>query len=95
MIRAAQQVGLSLEQVRTAFAGVPLDVAPSKKDWTRISATWRPLLDRRITKRTAEQPRSYWPNVVRSMTQCRLYNPQDALANTGSGARRLFPGPAH
>ena len=27
-----------------------------------------------------------------SMTQCRLYNPQDALSNTGSGARRLFPG---
>lgn len=97
VIRAAQQVGLSLEQVRTAFAGVPLDVAPSKKDWTRISATWQPLLDRRITELL--QVRDNLNNCVGcgclSMTQCRLYNPQDALANTGSGARRLFPGPAH
>ena len=48
VIRAAQQVGLSLEQVRTAFAGFPLDVAPRKKDWTRISGAWQPLLDQRI-----------------------------------------------
>src|SRR5450759_1519866 len=28
-----------------------------------------------------------------SMTQCRLYNPQDTLSSTGPGPRRLFPGP--
>jgi MerR family redox-sensitive transcriptional activator SoxR len=32
VIRAAQQVGLSLEQVRTAFAGFPLDVAPRSSE---------------------------------------------------------------
>src|ERR1035437_3132592 len=94
VIRAPQQVGLSLEQVRTAFAAFPLDVAPSKKDWTRISGAWQPLLDQRIAD--LQQVRDNLNSCVGcgclSMTQCRLYNPQDALSNTGSGARRLFPG---
>ena len=94
VIRAAEQVGLSLEQVRTAFAGFPLDVAPRKKDWTRISGAWQPLLDQRIAD--LQQVRDNLNSCVGcgclSMTQCRLYNPQDALSNTGSGARRLFPG---
>jgi len=95
VIRAAQQVGLSLDQVRTAFAGIPRDVAPSKRDWTRISAAWQPLLDQRITD--LQQVRDNLNNCVGcgclSMTQCRLYNPRDTLASTGSGSRRLFPGP--
>jgi MerR family redox-sensitive transcriptional activator SoxR len=94
VIRAAQQVGLSLEQVRTAFAGFPLDIAPSKKGWTRISGAWQPLLDQRIAD--LQQVRDNLNSCVGcgclSMTQRRLYNPQDALSNTGSGARRLFPG---
>lgn len=95
VIRAAQQVGLSLDQVRTAFVCVPVAVAPSKKDWTRISAGWQPLLDRRIAE--LQQVRDNLSNCVGcgclSMTQCRLYNPQDTLAGTGSGSRRLFPEP--
>ena len=95
VIRAAQQVGLSLDQVLTAFSGIPVDLAPSKQDWTRMSAAWQPLLDRRITE--LEQVRDNLENCVGcgclSMTQCRLYNPQDTLADTGRGARRLFPKP--
>jgi MerR family redox-sensitive transcriptional activator SoxR len=95
VIRAAQQVGLSLGQVRTAFAGFPPDVAPSKRDWTRMSASWQPLLDQRIAE--LELVRNNLNSCVGcgclSMTQCRLYNPQDVLASTGSGSRRLFPDP--
>jgi MerR family redox-sensitive transcriptional activator SoxR len=95
VIRAAQQVGLSLDQVRTTFAGFPPDVAPSKRDWTRMSAAWQPLLEQRITE--LQQVRDNLSNCVGcgclSMTQCRLYNPQDTLSSTGSGPRRLFPGP--
>jgi redox-sensitive transcriptional activator SoxR len=94
VIRAAQQVGLSLEQVRTAFASFSLDVAPSKKDWTRMSAAWKPLLDQRIAEleRVRDNLNSCVGCGCLSMTQCRLYNPQDALAAKGSGARRFFPG---
>jgi MerR family transcriptional regulator, redox-sensitive transcriptional activator SoxR len=94
VIRAAQQVGLSLDQVRTTFAGFPLDVAPSKRDWTRMSAAWQPLLEQRIAE--LQQVRDNLSSCVGcgclSMTQCRLYNPQDTLSSTGSGPRRLFPG---
>jgi MerR family transcriptional regulator, redox-sensitive transcriptional activator SoxR len=93
VIRAAQQVGLSLDQVRITFAGIPPDVAPSKREWARISASWQPLLDQRIAE--LEQVRDNLDQCVGcgclSMTQGGLYNPQDTLASTGAGARRLFP----
>jgi MerR family redox-sensitive transcriptional activator SoxR len=93
VIRAAQQVGLSLDQVRTAFAGFPLVAAPSKRDWTRMSTAWQPLLDQRIAE--LQQVRDNLNSCIGcgclSMAQCRLYNPQDALAATGSGPRRLVP----
>lgn len=93
VIRAAQQVGLSLEQIRVAFAGLPLDAAPSPRDWTRISAAWKPLLDQRITD--LEQVRDNLNSCIGcgclSLTRCRLYNPQDTLAQGGAGARNHFP----
>lgn len=93
VIRAAQQVGLTLEQVGVAFAQVPVDAAPTKAQWTRMSAAWQPLLDHRIAD--LEKVRDNLNNCVGcgclSMTQCGLYNPQDTLAGTGAGPRRLFP----
>jgi MerR family redox-sensitive transcriptional activator SoxR len=93
VIRAAQQVGLSLDQVRVTFADIPLDLAPNKREWARISASWQPLLDQRIAE--LEQVRDNLDQCVGcgclSMTQCGLYNPKDTLAGTGAGARRLFP----
>jgi len=93
VIRAAQQVGLSLDQVRTAFTGFRLDAAPNKRDWTRMSTAWQPLLDQRIAE--LQQVRDNLNSCIGcgclSLTQCRLYNPQDNLAETGSGPRRLFP----
>jgi MerR family redox-sensitive transcriptional activator SoxR len=93
VIRAAQQVGLSLEDIRLAFTRFAPDQAPTKREWSQLSATWRPLLDRRIAE--LQQVRDNLHNCVGcgclSMTQCRLYNPDDTLASTGRGARRLFP----
>jgi len=56
VIRAAQQVGLSLDQVRTTFAGFPLDVAPSKRDWPRTSASSPACWGRR----RGESPRKWF-----------------------------------
>src|SRR5688572_21241097 len=47
-IQAAQRVGLTLEAIGAALATLPVDVAPTKADWTRISEAWRPMLDRKI-----------------------------------------------
>ena len=93
VVRAAQHVGLSLEQVRTAFADLPAEAAPTRRQWARMSATWRTDLDARIAE--LEQVRDNLASCVGcgclSMRQCALYNARDELGAAGSGARRLLP----
>lgn len=48
MIRAAQRVGLSLEEIRTALAVLPPGVAPSPADWDRLATQLRTVLAERI-----------------------------------------------
>ena len=40
-VAAAQRVGLDLEQIGAALATLPADRAPTRRDWTRLSAPWR------------------------------------------------------
>lgn len=94
VVRAAQHVGLSLDEVRVAFGGLAVDAAPTRRQWARMSATWRAGLDERIAE--LEQVRDNLASCVGcgclSMRQCALYNVQDVLSASGSGARRLLPG---
>ena len=93
VVRAAQHVGLSLDEVRAAFGGLPVEAAPTPRQWARMSARWRAGLDARIA--ALVQVRDNLASCVGcgclSMRQCALYNAQDALSTTGSGARRLLP----
>ncbi|ANH37140.1 Redox-sensitive transcriptional activator SoxR [Nocardioides dokdonensis FR1436] len=93
VIRAAQRVGLSLEEIGAAFEGVPVDAAPTRAQWTRMSARWRPALERRIAD--LERVRDDLTGCIGcgclSLQRCRLYNPDDDLGDEGSGSRRLFP----
>lgn len=93
VVRAAQHVGLSLDQVREAFAGLPLDAAPNKRQWARMAAQWRPLIEARIADlvKVRDNLSSCVGCGCLSMQQCALYNPQDTLSDNGSGPRRLFP----
>src|SRR4029079_5537516 len=45
-IRAAQRVGLSLDEIAGALATLPSGRTPTKKDWSRLSASWRGRLER-------------------------------------------------
>jgi len=91
VVRAAQHVGLSLDEVRTAFTGLADYAAPTPRQWARMSETWRAGLDARIAE--LEQVRDNLASCgCLSMRQCALYNTQDMLAATGPGARRLLPG---
>ena len=47
-VRIAQQVGLSLDEIREALSSLPEGRTPTKADWERLSASWRPRLDARI-----------------------------------------------
>ena len=47
-VRAAQQVGLSLKEIRSALDTLPSNRTPTKADWARLSRSWRSRLDEQI-----------------------------------------------
>lgn len=91
-IRAAQQVGLSLDEIRAALATLPAGRTPTKADWARLSRGWRPLLDRRIAD--LEALRDRLTHCIGcgclSLRACALSNPDDVAAANGSGPRYLL-----
>ena len=91
-IRAAQAVGLSLDDIRSALATLPGARTPTQADWARLSRTWQPLLDERIAAltRLRDQLSSCIGCGCLSLRRCALYNPGDAAAKLGSGPRYLL-----
>src|SRR5919199_5941281 len=51
-VRAAQNVGLSLTEIREALATLPDGRPPTARDWARLSAGWRARLDEQIAALT-------------------------------------------
>ena len=47
-VRAAQNVGLTLDEIRAALATLPEGRTPTKADWARLSRGWRSRLDEQI-----------------------------------------------
>jgi len=87
-IRAAQRVGLSLDEIAQALSGMPLDRAPVKADWARLTRAWRPRLDARI--REMEKLRDELTDCIGcgclSLRTCRLVNTDDMAAADGPGS---------
>ena len=81
-MRIAQQVGLSLDEIRAALASLPDNRTPTRADWERLSASWRPQLDARIA--LLERLRDDLSGCIGcgclSLAVCPLYNPGDVLA---------------
>ena len=94
-IKIAQQVGVSLDEIREALASLPENRTPTKADWSRLSARWRRKLEERITlmERLRDQLTGCIGCGCLSMKACRLMNPADRLAATGAGALRLIGEP--
>jgi len=91
-IRIAQQVGVSLDEIRAALAALPDSRTPTKADWARLSALWRRKLDDRITllERLRDQLTGCIGCGCLSLQKCNLINRADWLAKTGAGARVLL-----
>jgi MerR family transcriptional regulator, redox-sensitive transcriptional activator SoxR len=91
VIRTAQRVGVSLEQIAAAFDTLPHDKAPTRADWSRLSRQWRDDLTQRIAQ--LEKLRDTLDDCIGcgclSLQRCALRNPGDALARAGPGAHRL------
>jgi MerR family redox-sensitive transcriptional activator SoxR len=92
-VRAAQNVGLTLPEIRAALASLPGGRTPSARDWERLSRDWRDRLDEQIA--ALVQLRDGLSSCIGcgclSLTACGLSNPGDAAAGEGPGARRLSP----
>ncbi|HEY2723546.1 MAG TPA: redox-sensitive transcriptional activator SoxR [Pseudonocardiaceae bacterium] len=92
-IRAAQRVGLSLEQVSAALRTLPEGRTPTRKDWSRLSRSWRAELDARIDAlvRLRDDLDGCIGCGCLSLRTCALNNPGDIQAAAGPGAPKLRP----
>src|SRR5207247_3676475 len=46
----AQRIGLSLDEIGAELAKLPPHHAPTRRDWSRLSATWTSRIDDRIAE---------------------------------------------
>jgi MerR family redox-sensitive transcriptional activator SoxR len=94
IIKVAQQAGIPLATIRQALASLPLDGAPTRQDWRKLSTGWRMELNSRIRKLT--ELRDRLDDCIGcgclSITACPLRNPSDQLAEQGAGPRLLEQG---
>lgn len=94
-IRAASNVGLSLDEVRAELEQLPKGRTPTKADWARISAHWRRRLDEQVAALEALRDRldSCIGCGCLSLKQCAFSNPADKAAESAAapGAAYLPP----
>lgn len=90
-IRAARNVGLTLDEVADALATLPHDHTPTRADWSRLSRNWRQRLEEQITALTALRTKldSCIGCGCLSLRKCAISNPEDFLSAQGTGAQYL------
>jgi MerR family redox-sensitive transcriptional activator SoxR len=91
----AQQLGFSIQEISAALATLPVNRAPTQKDWERISRDFRSQLDQRISRLT--RLRDYLDGCIGcgclSLKKCALYNPGDRMKKFGPGPRIVMGDP--
>jgi len=96
LIQAGKAAGIPLERIKAALGTLPSDRRPTKRDWERLSRSWRVELDERIA--TLESIRGRLTTCIGcgclSLRRCGLLNPGDEAAELGPGARYLVSGSA-
>jgi MerR family redox-sensitive transcriptional activator SoxR len=93
-VRVAQQVGLTLDEIRDALHSLPERRTPTEKDWQRLSRSWRPRLDAQIAM--LERLRDRLDGCIGcgclSLRFCRMLNPDDRAGERGPGPRYVLDG---
>ena len=88
VIRAAQRVGVSLREIRSALDGLPSGRPPNKAEWARLSRGWRDQLEERIE--TLERLRQSLTGCIGcgclSLRSCSLFNREDQMASRVDGS---------
>lgn len=91
LIVVAKRLGIPLTDVQDVFTTLPLDRAPTLRDWRRVSTLWHDRLERRRQEldRLEEELTGCIGCGCLSLKACRLLNPEDTLAQEGPGPRRI------
>lgn len=91
VIKAAQEVGLTLEEIAESLAHLPKHQAPNRQQWEAMASDWHSLLEHRIQQLKALQ--SDLGGCIGcgclSMESCAIYNPKDIRAETFKGKTLL------
>jgi MerR family redox-sensitive transcriptional activator SoxR len=85
----AQRIGLTLDEIGAELAKLPTHQAPTRRDWSRLSATWTSRIEDRIAE--LERLKIGLTECIGcgclSLDRCRLANPRDRAAALGPGPR--------
>ena len=92
IIKVAQSLGLSLEEISKALETLPNKRTPTRRDWEKLSLKWRDQLDARIAdlQKLREKLSGCIGCGCLSLKRCALYNPGDRAAARGAGPRYLL-----
>ena len=91
-ILIAQQLGLTLGEIKALMATLPHGRTPTAKDWREISRSIRSRLDEKITQleRTRDRLDGCIGCGCLSLEHCAIYNPDDGLSVKGPGPRKIL-----
>ncbi|MBQ4844667.1 MULTISPECIES: redox-sensitive transcriptional activator SoxR [unclassified Pseudoalteromonas] len=88
VIKAAQRMGVTLEEIKETLNTLPDSRTPNKHDWEKLSKQWQVQLDEKIAymQRLRDRVDGCIGCGCLSMSSCPLYNPDDILGESNSGA---------
>ena len=91
-IRAASNVGLTLEEIRSELQRLPSGRTPTRADWQEITQHWRGRLDEQI--RALQQLRDGLDSCIGcgclSLDRCGISNPRDVAASSADGPGAVY-----
>jgi len=87
VIKAAQKIGVSLENIKQTLSALPNERTPDKKDWALLSKNWQKQLDQQIAymQKLRDSLEGCIGCGCLSMKNCPIYNKDDVLAAQGPG----------
>lgn len=88
IIKVAQRTGIGLQEIKAALDTLPESRVPNKRDWAKLSRSWRATLDTRIKQLQAlrDQLDGCIGCGCLSLNCCPLRNPGDCAGDEGCGA---------
>jgi MerR family transcriptional regulator, redox-sensitive transcriptional activator SoxR len=91
LVQAGRAAGIPLTRIREALDGLPSGRTPGRRDWERLSRSWRADIDERLA--TLHAIRDRLTTCIGcgclSIDRCTLLNPDDEAGSSGPGAHYL------